>query len=528
MPSPWDAQRQRYAERYALYRGELFIDAWRTNPYKDDPRVYKNISLLWNHTRRVVDFYATITYQGQLSAEPNSGAIPIVPDKTLTGAATDDDDVATDSNQVGTLMTAIDMLWQKWNWQKQMSIRPRLGAMLGDVLTELVDDPDYQFVYPKAIWPGYVKAIELDYVGNVRAYTLEYDITERHANGSTETYTYRKEVTEEDYRYFKDDKPFTDTSDDGHGDAVQPNPYGFVPAVWDRHTDDGLGVRGEAATDASRQALFGMNSLFSHSRDFQHKAFFAPIIVTGAISRRNQRRINLTEPEFDPETATSEEIDAHYRRTVGRTEGSAMAQQLKFLQGGENAKIQQAQFNIGQTIEQLNLMKDGILATHPEAQFFDKLADAANVTGPGADRIILPVKGLVEHARSGYDSNTVHIIQMGISMCGYRANNGDWGEAGALSRSRQVFLPYDLGSYSREEMAFTVGPREIVIPGKLEQLELVTGIESLQSPWGLEKMGVTDKKEQAAILNARAERFAMAVNDGAFGQDFGDDGGQAA
>lgn len=512
VPSTWDALRARYAERYMIARGELFLDTWRNNPYKDDPRVYRNISLLWNHTSRVVSFYATLVYQGQLSDEPGEGAIPIQPDPMLTRQDADADaDVpdGPDTSQVGNLMRAIGVLQQKWNWQQKMVLRPRLAAELGDVLTELIDDTERRFPYPRIVWPGYVKEIELDYVDNVLSYTLEHQITETHDHGQSETYLYRKEVDAEAFRYFKNDQPF-DYFGDG---SVVPNAYGFVPAVWDRHSSDGISVRGDAATDPSRQALFNLNSLLSHSRDFQHKAFFAPVVVAGKISREGEKSINLSAPSREP---------------------SAMAMSLSFLEGSPDATIHQANFDIGQTLAQLEFMRDGILATHPEATFFDKLADAANVTGPGADRIILPVKGLVEHARASCDSGTVRLFQMAISICGMRVNAGDWNYVSGpdtgtvrqlrqLDRRREAFRPYTLESFDRGEMDFTIAARSIVIPSKAEVIEMAMQTESLNTLWGLRQAGV-DGDEAEQMLQDKQGRYAVAVNAGAFGEDYGEEG----
>lgn len=483
-PTPWETLQQRYADRWLLYRGELFLDVWRSNPYKNDPRVYRNIALLWNHTSRVVDFYGTIIYQGALKDDPGEGAIPVLPDPALG------------DTEAATLMRAIGTLWRKWNYQHQMVIRPKLGAALGDVLTELIDDSERRFVYPRLVWPGYVKHVELDYVGQVRAYTLEYSVTEERDNGATETYTYRKEVTAEDFRYFKDDKPFDYT---GEG-AVVENIYGFCPAIWDRHIAT-LGERGDAATDVSRQALFQLNSLFSHARDFQHKAFFAPVLVTGQLTQPGQTTINLATPTES---------------------GSALAQRLKVLEADPGSTIEQPTFDLGQTMEQLELMKAGILGMHPEATFFDRLAEAQNVTGPGADRIITPVRGLVEHARAGYDASLVRLVQMAISMCGMRVNEGDWDLVpGPLDGAREAFRPYTLDSYDQGLTAFEIGQRDIVLPGRAELIEQAQGIESLSTLYGLRMAGLSDTDAEE-LIREREARYAAALNAGTFGGDYED------
>src|SRR5690606_22060601 len=157
--------------------------------------------LLWKHVEAVVDFYAATVYQGTLStdgkplSDGNLSAIPIEPQ--TPGKKWDND-----------LRKALGELWAAWNWQQQKSFRPMYTAAFGDCLTELVDDTDRRFIYPQVIWPGYVKEIELDYVGNVRRYVLEYRTHEKRTDGTINSYLYRKEVDKETFRYFRDGQPY--------------------------------------------------------------------------------------------------------------------------------------------------------------------------------------------------------------------------------------------------------------------------------------------------------------------------------
>jgi len=470
-PPEWTSRQARYQERYLLAKGELFLYGWRTNPYKDDPRVYKNISLLWDCVSRVNDFYTSTVYQGELIARPNEGAIPIQPDPSLSTA------------QIDNLMAAHRALWLKWNWQEQKGDRVEMAVSVGDCMTELEDNLDKRFPQPKIIWPGYVKNLELDQPGNIEWYELEYQVQDRKPDGTLDTpYLYRKEVDGEAFRYFRDDKPWSDP--DGHGDAVQPNPYGFVPAIWDRHKRRaGIDNYGNSATDESRQTLFGLNSLFSHARDFQHKAFYAPVVVAGKISQKDQKSIDLSGPAGDP---------------------SAMAQSLSFLEGSPDATIHQAQFDIGQTMLALEMMKSSILGKHPEATIFDNLADAAQVTGPGADRIIIPVKGRRENACSGYDSRTIHLQQMAITMAAIRIKAGDYGSVSKLDDLRRAFLPYDAESYDRGELRYTIDlNRPIVVPSKSERIEEVAATEKLETLWALRQVDVSEEDAQEIIKGRR-------------------------
>lgn len=468
-----DQLRTRYVESWGMYTGELFEMAV-TPPLRNDPAVYTHTKFLWKHVEAVVDFYAGVVYQGAL---PTKGivmpggmvsAIPIEP-QTTEGVQTDN------------LTAAIQELFGAWNWQQQMSLRPMYGAALGDCLTELVDDLERGFVYPQTVWPGYVTEIELDYVGNVRSYTLEYRVSEER-NGQTESYTYRKEVDKEAFRYYRDDKPF----DFGDG-AIVPNPYGFVPAIWDRHRLGAPGeARGRSAIHGTRQALLQMNSVLSHAFDFQRKAFFAPIMVAGKpVSKKPEGTADVTSAPtmFD---------------VVGMP---------------PDARLLQAQFDIGRTRELLNDLRQGIVDENPEARFYQQMREMTQVSAPGAERLMGDVKNRVDLARSGYDSQTIKLLQMAISMCGMRAN-GDWRDGG-LSRRQQVFSPFDLDSFDRGELSFTIQPRPIVYPSEQERIDLVVMKESLQTQWGMQQAGM-DETTADEILAERQNRFLVPMGNRSF------------
>ncbi|MCA9861010.1 MAG: hypothetical protein KC438_14870, partial [Thermomicrobiales bacterium] len=466
VPLELTVQQRRYLDAWQTYTGELFERT--VDPKRADPTLYQHTKLLWKHVEAVVDFYAGVIYQGALpgaGAELPSTALSAIPIKTQI-------ENETKSEQ---LMTAIRELFAAWNWQQQMSLRPMYGAVLGDCLTELVDDPERRFVYPQTVWPGYVTQIELDYVGNVRSYTLEYQVTEkRHLPGiyqvgsfTSETYRYRKEVDGDEFRYFKDDKPF----DYGAGSVVE-NPYGFVPAIWDRHRIGAPGdPRGRSAIEGTRQALLQLNSIFSHAFDFQRKAFFAPIMVAGKGASKS------SSDKTHDVTSAPNTFDV-----VGVPDG---------------ASLLQPEFDIGKTSEMLDALRKGIVDENPEARFYQEMREMQMVTAPGAERLMGDVKNRVDLARSGYDSQTIKLFQMAISMCGMRAHGSEWrtgdnGQRIQLDRRRQVFAPFDLTSFERGDLAFTIEPRPIVFPTEQERIDIVLQKESLQTRWGLEQAGMDE------------------------------------
>ncbi|MEJ7901242.1 MAG: hypothetical protein WKF63_05305 [Thermomicrobiales bacterium] len=490
VPLEIDILQERYLHKWQWYTGELFESILRHNPYRDDPSIYQNTKLLWKHSEAVIDFYAGVTYQGVLSTDgkpmPDGtlGAIPIdpqVPEPTVAQAVEGEDERSETPNG-DRLRRAIGELWAAWNWQQQMSLRPMYGAALGDCLTELVDDTDRRFVYPQVVWPGYVKDIELDYVGNVQAYTLEYRVEEKQPNGQLKSHLFRKEVTKEDFRYFRDDQPYDEY---GEG-AIVANVYGFVPAVWDRHRIAAPGhVRGKAATDGTRQSLLQLNSIFSHAFDYQRKAFWLPPMVAGA--KGVSRNIDVTGPPA----------------------GFDLAETFNYVGVPEGARLLQPTIDIGQTREMLADLREGILAENPEASFYQQMRQMQQVTAPGAERLMGDVKNRVDLARAGYDAGSVKLFQMALSMCGFRANGPAWkvdnnGRSRALNRRQMAFLPYDLESFDRGELDMAILPRPIVIPTETERLEIIAIKEALSSQWGMEEAGI-EPDVAAAILAARRE-----------------------
>lgn len=502
-PAEWNVVQATYAERWARYDGSLFegmadANLWGAN----QPAIYANTKLLWKHIEAVVDFYAGVIYQGALSTDGKElpdgtkGAIPIDPQ---TPNQTRDD----------LLLAAIAELWAAWNWQQQMSLRPMYAAALGDCLTEIVDDTDRRFVYPQIVWPGWVKDIELDYVGNVRAYTLEYRTQDKpDASGKPGTvYTYRKEVDGQAFKHYRDEKLY----------QTVPNPYGFVPAVWDRHRLAAPNaVRGKSATDGTRQALYQLNSLFGHSFDFQHKAFLMPMMVA------SDKHGKTTETPAEAGTPPSS--------------GRELAEMLRYRKVPADAKILQPTFDVGKTLDMIKDIREGILAENPEASFYQQMREMQQVTAPGAERLMGDVKNRVDLVRAGMDAGTIKLFQMAIAMCGFRARDTSdfgWSRRGiALDRRRLAFTQFDLQSFGRGELDMTILARPIVMPTEQERMEtellkvqVAAARESITTE--RELRGIYPDLEDAELTKLARERQAgMLLAD--FGPVDGERSGEAA
>lgn len=505
-----DAIRERYLERWSWYSGTAFQDLARRAPMLRDDRVYSSTSLLFKHTEAMVNFYAAMVYQGDLSTDgkplPDGtlGAIPIDPQ---TG----------DRVQDKLIRIAISQAWADWNWKENKSLRPMYAAALADCLTELVDDVDRGEVYSSIVPPWRVIDMDLDSKSNIKAYVTEEPITEDAGNGQLKTYVFRKEVDGEAYRYYRDDKPF----DAYPGGAVQPNPYGFVPAIWDRHRKGEPGaVRGVAATDGTRQALMQINSLLSHSFDFQQKAFRAPLIVRGKITKPGQTTI---EAAADAGTARSGVVG----RLLDRVEQRARrAETLDILEtDNPNAAILQAQFDIGKTLEIIEFLKKGILAENPEGTFWQALREMSQATRPGVDALMGDTKGNVKRVSDAHDTQTIKLFQMHLAISGMRANGGGWtvdanGRTRKLTRRQQAYLPFNLDSYHEGKLDFGILSRELITPNAQQIIEQIIRKEAIVTRTGLIEAGysgeIEDEQTESEVdrmLRERREAMQAEVGD---------------
>lgn len=484
----------RYQRNWALYSGEMFSDVMKRSRFRDDTRVYRGTSMVYKHVESVVTFYATTVYQGDLSTDGKP-----LPDGTY-GAIPIDPQVGDETREVE-LRTALAQVWSGWNWRENMVLRPMYGSALGDLLTELVDARHRGNVYPRIVWPGYVVDVELDHVSNLRAYAVEYTVREvDRAKGRDETYRFRYEITGDDFRYFKDDQPFTDRRPGGHGDAVQPNRYGFVPAIWDRHRRAAPNdVRGLSATAGTWQALAHLNGHLSHGMDYQAKGFQMPILVSGSpLARAGQRRIDLSLPP---------------RMT---TEPDRIAEEQDYLPVSEGAELLQAKHDIGGMLDIVREIKTGIIEENPEGSFYRKLGEMTTLTGPGAERALGDAIGRCRLARSGYDTQSIKLFQMALSMLGMRANEQAAGTGWeTLTPSQQVFLPFTEGAYKAGQMDFGISDRPVVPATAQERLALIEQKERIMTRQGLIEAGYSDDpgpdgepSEVDRLLQERRDAFA--------------------
>lgn len=429
----WLDVQARYALLWAYFdnamfdRTAAFGNAFLWSQYKSVYSLYRNIRLIYNPVTRLVNFYAGNVYPGILST---SGSLP----EGIPNAIPFESDTPT------LLKEAIGQLWQWSNWQAKKSVLVRYGAALGSVLVEVTDDLEHRKVALSVIWPGKVAHLELDSADNVKAYAIEDMASD---DVTSQTYVYRKEVDKDAFRYFRDGQPY----DYGDGSVV-PNPYGFVPAVWVKHSDTGSDI-GSPAIAGSLGKIDELNNLASHIHDQIHKVIGAPLVLWSDGSLRNlfgTTKRGMTEDSPVPES-DQESVLMLKGPTGGRVDSLAGALDLTSSLAAMDRQIEEIEKN------------------HPELTVFEKLQEMSSITGPAVSRIIMPTVARLVEAQANYDQASIHLFQMAVAIAGMRATSGAWG---TLNRQQQKFVPFSLDSYARGDLDFTITPRPLLIPTKLE------------------------------------------------------------
>jgi hypothetical protein len=429
-----------YDMLWSYYSGSMFdrqmfimpnvnrpIAPWQA--YKSRYNLYRNIRLIYNPTRRLVDFYASQVYPGLLSEDglklPDGGqlAIPFAKD---TDPA---------------LCLAIAQIWQWSNWQAKKAVLVRYGAALGSVLVEIVDDVEFGKVHLDVMWPGLLYDIVVNAAGDVKSYTLQYPAVD-----DAGEYIYRKEVDTTSIRYFKNGQKF----DYGQG-AVVENLYGFIPAVWCRHQDVG-GIHGSPAIAGSMGKIDELNNLAAHVHDQIHKVIGAPIVLwaNGSVNSLFAAQNRPATNEFEQPMSEQEQV-----------------LMLKGPQGGSVESLAGA-LNLSDSAIYMDRLITELEADHPELSFYDELRSMSAITGPSVSRIVGDVSSRVGEAQAAYDTQMVKLFAMAVAIAGMRANSGAWG---ILNRQQVKFVPFDLDSYEDGDLDMTIMPRPLIVPTKQEKAQ---------------------------------------------------------
>lgn len=493
-----DSVRARLNLLWSYYDNSVFdsIAAWAN--YRANYTLYRNIRSIYNPTRRLVNFYVAQVYPGVLSEDATK-----LPDGVAIAIPFSDD---TDD----LLKLAIAQFWQWSNWQSNNKLMVRYGGATGSCLVEVVDNVARGKVTTAVRWPGLIAdrakddgpSLVLDDVGNVKFYALEYQATDE----AGDTYTYRKEASQDSFTEYRDDKVTSESE----------NPYGFVPAVWCKHIDEGWGVDGEGlygapAISGSIGKIDELNGLASHAHDHIDSLIDSPGIISsdGGVGRIGEQAsaIKVTRATAADEFATSGATSA--MRTLRRL-------LLKAPKGASWVPLT-GSLQPEQVVPLMVQLMTEIEHDNPELGMYQELRKMSEVTGPGAARMMGDVYSRVLEVASNYDQQSIKLFQMAAAIGGFRfrENREGWR---LRTEAQAKFAPFGLDSYARGELNMAIMPRPLIpmteddtitlIGKRLDNAKKAQGIFSDDKV--LEVAGVPED-ERAAILSQRERETAKSV-----------------
>lgn len=464
-------RQQMFARYWSLYDGSAFTEPTRVS-FTPGRKVYANTAELMNAAAAIVDFYHMNVYQGAIPTDiPQSGnrlpgAIPIIAE---TGSEETD----------AALLLACVEAAKMWNMQSHMRDRPLKTTIGGSSLTEVIDDLQRAKTWIRTHTPDVLRDVTTDNADNVKSYVLEYPIA-LDEGGEKKPYLFRKEVDKESFRYYR-----TATSGDfrpwdmnGPGTAITPNPYGFVPAVFDRHKQ-GRDMWGQSALASVRQTIERVNSIMSHGLDYQQKKFVAPVLVKGAPL--------MTAKETTVGPGRLDRPEDH-------------AESLPFMSVGPDGGIEDVNFDVGRTLEFVEKMEQWIYDANPEARFYQQLREMSSITGPGVELAMGDARNKIVMARDNYDPNTVKLFQMAIAIHGYRLANGDWPNAGSR---RDAFRPFGLDSFDAGLLDMSIADRPLVPTSEEDRVALWRQYEQLETRFAMERAGLSEEDAQRLLDEKR-------------------------
>ncbi len=205
--------------------------------------------------------------------------------------------------------------------------------------------------------------------------------------------------------------------------------------------------RGRSALDGVYRAIAYLNSFLSNAVDYQAKAFNAPILVTGTGNLRQFQQ--PARPAVSAQTTADDLI----RRLV---------ESVDLLPLSGDGALHQIAAELGQTVEIVRTVRDGILDEVPEARFYHALRQQSDVTGPGAERSLGDAVTRCKRARAGYDRGQVALHQMAMSMLTANVQRGDYGRD--LPQRLAVFRQIPTDAFARGLLDHTIDVERPVIP----------------------------------------------------------------
>lgn len=460
-----DGRAIEYAQAWAYYGGKMFSrrDGVDWTYYLSVRQLYKHTRLIYNPVPQVVDFYVDNLWQPAHDEEFESLVTPVADQ-------TDE-----------TLKAAIAQIDQWTVFASEAAKIKRYGVATGNVLIEGIDDLEREKILHKVIWPAYVVDLTLNDTGDVLAYALEYPATDP---VNKRPYTYRKEVTRESFKYFRDGAPFTP---EGKTAAVEENPYGFCFAVWIKHRDLGADMGQGAFKDWDK--VDEANSFGSHLHDNVHKLIESPVVVStkGEITPIVGASTNSQTGEIIPQ-------DPRLNWVVFKTEEGASVHDLA------------SKLKLAEAHPYLRDLLTSFDDDYPELQAAAIIQKNSQLSGAALERMLTPAQNRLDGVQPNWNQQLIKLRQMQIAVAGMRYSNGDW----SRTAQQAVFAPFGLDSYEAGLLDFNLKRSVIVQQTEEEQEELM--LKKATRATLLKEKGVVDQQEALSVAGYSDEEAKIIID----------------
>ena len=451
----FEERQQMISEAWNYYRNKQYSprNGFDWSAYLASRQLYKHLRLIYNPTPNIVDFYVDNIWQ-----QANDPKFPIL--QTPLNDTSNKE-----------ICEAVGQLDQWGNFFSESQKIKKYAAATGNVLVEVIDDLERGKILHRTVWPGYVKSIQLNNTGDVQMYVLEYEVLDTEKN---QKYKYRKEVTKDTFSFFRDDRPFVPI---GRTAAVEPNPYGFCPAVWIKHTDDGGDYGLPACLHFDK--VDELNSVASHLHDNIHKTIESPKLIStdGDIlpiigATGDKHRITPQDPRINWIV-------------------------LKTTQGGSVSDLA-GSISLAESNPYLKDIITSFADDYPELQASEVIKNNAQLSGVALERLLTPAQNKLDSYQANYNDQLIKLRQMQIAIAGFRANGGGWF---SLTRQQAVFKPFNLKSYESGDLDFSLRPAALIGETEDEREDLL--IKKATRATMLE--GIVDLQEQQTIAGYNEE-----------------------
>ena len=375
---------------------------------------------------------------------------------------------------------------QAFSWagaSRFLSRYVHLGAKLGNVFCEIEvhysdSGPQGHKVYPTVIHPRHVVQLELNTRGDVKSYRLAVPMADPNTGRQ---YIWGKAVSPETVTTYWDDEPHSYV--EGQPATVE-NPWGFVAAAWVPHQVV-TGRYGAPAIDGIIPTLNEYQGILASVDDYLHK-----FVRQGAI-------IETKDPKGLTSFLTGQQTQgtATTPRDAARQKEREQ-QNINVMPAPEGTRVHHLLQNLGLSDADPHISRIAreIEDALPEIVFAERMQDMDQVTKPGAMALVSRVQQKLDDVAGNYDAGVIKLSQMCAAIGGHLAQSGEWGLRSQLTGQQQLFLPFDLTSYQRNELDFSLTPRELIPKSTIELAQEAAAIESLTTPTGLRHVGFSDEQ----------------------------------